>query len=97
MLHYIHVILPLRFHLRMKDHLQYNLEIKKDKASFKHFMTRYQTLSLDFSWTSLNLTSFSYVTLTLMIFLVITLVGRFWPDILLILMFHLFMKHNQRK
>ena len=32
----------------MKDHLQYNLEIKKDKASFKHFMTRYQTLSLDF-------------------------------------------------
>ena len=32
----------------MKDHLQYNLEIKKDKASFKHFMTRYQTLSVDF-------------------------------------------------
>ena len=32
-----------------------------------------------------------------MIFLVISLRGGFWPDIHLTLMFHLFMKHKQRK
>ena len=46
MLHYIHVILLLCFHLRMK--YLFKLEIKTDKAaSFKHSMTSYQTLNVD--------------------------------------------------
>ena len=42
------MILPLHFHFRMKDLFQYDLEIKKDQASLKHFTTRYQTLSVNF-------------------------------------------------
>ena len=83
------------------DLLQYNVEIKKDKASLKHFMTSYQILSVDcfLDFIKILLPSVAWLLqfflTVLMIFLVISLIAGFWSDMLLTLMFHLFVKHNQ--
>ena len=76
MLHYIHVILPLCVHLRMKELFQY----ERNKTSYpKYFMTSYQTLSgncflirkFDFH----PLREFYIVLNVLIIFPVISLIG----------------------
>ena len=99
----IHVILLLRFHLKMKDLFQNNLEIKKDKASLKHFMTRYKTLSvncfLDFHkiWLPPIAWILQFFLTVLMIPFVISLIGGSWPDILLTLMFNSFIISKKNK